>query len=92
MVSSENHIYKDIGAIPIINTIGSVTILGGSTPIPEVAYAMDQASKSYISLKEKDPPIWTRVHEKQDNIQLHIFGMNPGEEIIVGQKLVELLS
>ena len=42
MASSEwGGIYKEIGAKPIINTIGSVTMLGGSTPIPEVKEAMD---------------------------------------------------
>ncbi len=52
MVYSENNIYKDIGDIPIINVIGSVTMLGGSIPIPEVTYPMDQAGKSYIPLME----------------------------------------
>ena len=40
---------------------------------------------------ENDPPIWTRVHENQDHIEIHIFGMNSGEEIIAGETLAELL-
>ena len=45
-------IYKELGAKPIINAIGSVTMLGGSTPAPEVKEAMAQADISYIPLME----------------------------------------
>ena len=45
-------IYRELGATPIINAIGSVTMLGGSTPIPEVTEAMDRAGESYIPLME----------------------------------------
>jgi len=45
-------IYKELGAKPVINAIGSVTMLGGSTPIAEVKEAMDQADRSYIPLME----------------------------------------
>ena len=27
-------IYKELGAVPVINATGSVTMLGGSTPFP----------------------------------------------------------
>ncbi|MEE8443255.1 MAG: hypothetical protein V3S37_05845 [Dehalococcoidia bacterium] len=45
-------VYKEIGARPVINAIGSVTMLGGSTPIPEVKEAMDRADEAYIPLME----------------------------------------
>ena len=45
-------IYKELGARPIINAIGSVTLLGGSTPIPEVKAAMERADEAYIPLME----------------------------------------
>lgn len=45
-------IYKELGAKPIINAIGSVTMLGGSTPVAEVKEAMEQADVSYIPLME----------------------------------------
>ena len=47
-----NNIYEMVSAKPIINAIGSVTMLGGSTPIPEVKRAMDLADSSYIPLIE----------------------------------------
>ena len=46
------NIYEDIGATPIINAIGSVTMLGGSTPAPEVKKAMDEADIAYVPLVE----------------------------------------
>ena len=45
-------IYKELGAVPVINATGSVTMLGGSTPIPEVREAMAQADGAYIPLME----------------------------------------
>jgi L-seryl-tRNA(Ser) seleniumtransferase len=45
-------IYKELGARPVINAIGSVTLLGGSTPIPEVKEAMERADDAYIPLME----------------------------------------
>ena len=44
-------IYKEIEATPIINAIGSVTLLGGSTPNPEVKEAMERANSAYIPLE-----------------------------------------
>ncbi len=53
MVTSEwGAIYKDLGARPVINATGSVTLLGGSTPVPEVKAAMDAADSAFIPLIE----------------------------------------
>ena len=49
--SSWGDIYRELGAKPIINAIGSVTMLGGSTPAPEVKEAMERADV-YIPLIE----------------------------------------
>ncbi len=46
------NIYKELGAKPVINATGSVTMLGGSTPVPEVREAMAQADGAYIPLME----------------------------------------
>ena len=40
MNSEWGQIYKSLGATPIINAIGSVTMLGGSTPVPEVKFTL----------------------------------------------------
>lgn len=48
--SSWGEIYKELGANPVINATGSVTMLGGSTPFPEIREAMAQADGAYIFL------------------------------------------
>ena len=45
-------VYKELDAQPVINAIGSVTMLGGSTPVPEVREAMEAAGVAYIPLME----------------------------------------
>ncbi|MBI4311779.1 MAG: hypothetical protein HY681_08355 [Chloroflexi bacterium] len=50
--SSWGDVYKELGARPVINAIGSVTMLGGSTPVPEVKEAMQRAESAYIPLME----------------------------------------
>lgn len=50
--ASWGSIYSDLGVTPIINAIGSVTLLGGSTPTPEVKQAMSQADIAYVPLEE----------------------------------------
>lgn len=48
--SDWGRIYKELGATPIINAIGSLTLLGGSTIDPEIRAAMDAADDAYIPL------------------------------------------
>ena len=43
-------------------------------------------------LKQGDPPIWTRVREDEDWITLHAFGLNDGEDKIVGERIAALLK
>ncbi|MBL01758.1 MAG: hypothetical protein CL774_04620 [Chloroflexi bacterium] len=45
-------IYEELGATPVINATGSVTLLGGSTPVKEVREAMELADSSYVLLEE----------------------------------------
>ena len=45
-------IYKELGATPVINATGSLTLLGGSAPPPEVKEAMDRADGAYIPLMD----------------------------------------
>ena len=45
-------VYRELGATPVINAIGSVTLLGGSTPAPEIKAEMERADSAYIPLME----------------------------------------
>ena len=51
--SKSNSIYLDkLGLQPVINGVGTVTVLGGSIMPPEVVQAMVEASKHFIQLPE----------------------------------------
>jgi len=56
-------IYKEMGAKPIINAIGSVTLLGGSTPKPVVKEAMDRADAAYVNLPHLQEVVGKRIAE-----------------------------
>ncbi|MCH8893287.1 MAG: hypothetical protein IIB32_07275, partial [Chloroflexi bacterium] len=43
-------------------------------------------------LKAGDPPIWTRVREGDTGIILHAFGLNDGEDKVVGDRIAALLG
>ena len=38
-------------------------------------------------LKAGDPPIWTRVREGEEHIDIHVFGLYEGEEQLVGERI-----
>lgn len=43
-------------------------------------------------LKDGDPPIWTRVKEGENHIDIHIFGLREGEEIVVANRINQLFE
>jgi L-seryl-tRNA(Ser) seleniumtransferase len=43
-------------------------------------------------LRDGDPPIWTRVRDEDDYITIHMFGLNPGEDRIVGERIAALVK
>jgi L-seryl-tRNA(Ser) seleniumtransferase len=45
-------VYRRLGVRPVINAQGNRTVLGGSTPGPEVKAAMDQADGSYVKMQD----------------------------------------
>ncbi len=47
-----NKIYSELGIKPIINAIGSVTLLGGSTQPEQVIQAMQSAQDMYVPMDE----------------------------------------
>ena len=59
-------IYKELGATPVINATGSLTLLGGSVPVPEVKEAMERANGAYISLMDLEDKAGAAVAEMLD--------------------------
>ena len=45
-------IYDELGVTPVINAIGSVTLLGGSQTSQTVRDAMERANAAYVPLPE----------------------------------------
>ena len=64
--SNWGEIYRELGARPVINAIGSVTMLGGSTPFPEVREAMEQADDAYVPLMELEEKAGQAIAEMVD--------------------------
>ena len=54
-------VYTSIGVRPFINARGTYTILSGSTMLPEVRAAMDQAARQYVHLDELTDAIGARL-------------------------------
>ena len=59
--SGARDVYTSIGVRPFINARGTYTILSGSTMLPEVRAAMDQASRQYVHLDELTEAIGDRL-------------------------------
>ncbi|MFN7923575.1 MAG: hypothetical protein U0Q16_25970 [Bryobacteraceae bacterium] len=56
-------VYAQLGIRPVINGVGVVTHLGGSLMDPEVARAMEQASRSFVPLTELQAKVGSRIAE-----------------------------
>ena len=62
--SKSNSIYLDkLGLQPVINGVGTVTVLGGSIMPPEVVQAMVEASKHFIQFPELQKKVGERIAE-----------------------------
>ena len=70
--TSWGEIYKELGAKPVINATGSVTMLGGSTPFPEVREAMAQADGAYIYLLDLQEKAGDAIAKMVDLSLIHI--------------------
>ena len=46
------NISRSIGVRPVINARGTFTIITGSTTLPEVKRAMDEASRTFVNMDE----------------------------------------
>jgi len=56
-------IYTRIGVQPVINGMGTVTMLGGSLMPPEVIRAMNEAARHFIPLAELQKKVGARIAE-----------------------------
>ena len=55
--------YRSIGVRPVINARGTFTIITGSTTLPEVKKAMDQASRGFVHMDELMDAVGRRLAE-----------------------------
>jgi uncharacterized pyridoxal phosphate-dependent enzyme len=55
--------YRSIGVRPLINARGTYTIITGSTTLPEVKRAMEQASRSFVDMDELMEHVGKRLSE-----------------------------
>lgn len=63
-------VYERLGVRPVINAAGTLTMLGGSRPAPEVLKAMAEAAESFV--------IMTELHEAAGKIVANITGAEAG--------------
>jgi L-seryl-tRNA(Ser) seleniumtransferase len=54
-------VYRSIGVRPLINARGTFTIISGSTMLPEVRAAMDEAARKYVHLDELAEAVGARL-------------------------------
>ncbi len=54
-------VYRSIGVRPLINARGTFTIISGSTMLPEVRAAMDEAARKYVHLDELADAVGARL-------------------------------
>ena len=55
--------YRSIGVRPVINARGTFTIITGSTTLPEVKKAMEEASRSFVQMDELMEAVGKRLAE-----------------------------
>lgn len=56
-------IYAKVGIKPLINGMGTVTVLGGSVMPPEVVRAMEEASRFFVRVPELKEKVGARIAE-----------------------------
>src|SRR5882724_6257192 len=57
------NLYRSIGVRPVINARGTFTIITGSTTLPEVKRAMDEASRGFVNMDELMEGVGKRLAE-----------------------------
>jgi L-seryl-tRNA(Ser) seleniumtransferase len=57
------NVYEELGVTTVINCEGTMTMLGGSLPHPELQAVMDQAASHFVSIPELEVAAGKRVAE-----------------------------
>jgi L-seryl-tRNA(Ser) seleniumtransferase len=60
---SSSSVYARLGIRPLINGMGTYTVLGGSLMPPEVLHAMAEAAQSFVSIPELQVKVGARIAE-----------------------------
>jgi uncharacterized pyridoxal phosphate-dependent enzyme len=60
---STGNVYEELGVTTVINGQGTMTVLGGSLPRPEVEQAMALAGKHFVSITELEEAAGKRLSE-----------------------------
>jgi L-seryl-tRNA(Ser) seleniumtransferase len=61
--ASKSTVYARLGVKPLINAMGTVTVLGGSRMSPEVVRAMEEASRHFVHLPDLQQKAGARIAE-----------------------------
>ncbi|HZQ24453.1 MAG TPA: aminotransferase class V-fold PLP-dependent enzyme [Terriglobales bacterium] len=57
------NVYEELGVPTVINCEGTMTMLGGSLPHPELQAVMDQAARHFVSIPELEVAAGNRIAE-----------------------------
>ena len=49
---ASGNVYEELGVTTVINCEGTMTVLGGSLPHPEIQAVVEQAARHYVSIPE----------------------------------------
>src|SRR5262249_3751950 len=60
---STGHVYEELGVTTVINGQGTMTVLGGSLPHPEVEQVMALGGKHFVSIAELEVAAGKRLTE-----------------------------
>ena len=60
---AQGSVYARLGVKPVINGMGTVTVLGGSLMPPEVVRAMDEASRQFVHVPDLQQKAGARIAE-----------------------------
>ena len=58
---ASGNVYEELGVTSVINCEGTMTVLGGSLPHPEIQAVVEQAARHYVSIPELEMAAGKRI-------------------------------